>query len=209
MTRADLPCPWAPETDALYRQYHDEEWGVPETDDRALFEKLVLDGFQAGLSWRTILYRRPEFRRAFDGFDPAKIARYTDRKIEKLLADDGIIRSRSKIEATIGNARAFLDVMEARSDGFSGFLWDFVGGRPIQNARADWRKVPPETRESRAMSKELKARGFKFCGPVIVYAFMQAVGMVNDHETRCPRHEAVARLGRAIARGPRKAQSSA
>jgi DNA-3-methyladenine glycosylase I len=209
MTVASLPCPWAPADDALYRQYHDEEWGVPETDNRALFEKLVLDGFQAGLSWRTILYKRENFRRAFDGFDPEKIARYSERKTEKLLADEGIIRSRAKIEATIGNACSYLKVMERRADGFSGFLWDFVGGAPVQNALADYRKAPPETKESRAMSKALKDLGFKFCGPVIVYAFMQAVGMVNDHETRCPRHKAVAGLGRAIARGPQRAQSRA
>lgn len=190
-----VPCPWAPAEDALYRQYHDEEWGAPERDDRALFEKLVLDGFQAGLSWRTILYKRDNFRRAFDGFEPQKIARYSEKKIEKLLADEGIIRSRAKIEATIGNAKAYLDVMETRAGGFSGFLWDFVDGKPIQNARRDYKKCPPETKESQAMAKELKSLGFKFCGPVIVYAFMQAVGMVNDHEVHCPRHKEVARLG--------------
>ena len=151
-----IPCSWAPADDALYRQYHDEEWGVPERDDRALFEKLVLDGFQAGLSWRTILYKRAAFRRAFDGFDPEKIARYTPKKIEKLLADDGIIRSRSKIEATIGNARAYLEVMDSRSDGFSGLLWDFVGGAPVVNRVTDYRRVAPKTKESEAMAKELK-----------------------------------------------------
>ncbi|NWG70856.1 MAG: DNA-3-methyladenine glycosylase I [Parvularculaceae bacterium] len=191
---ASLPCPWAPADDALYRQYHDEEWGVPERDHRALFEKLVLDGFQAGLSWRTILHKRAAFRRAFDGFEPAKIARYTPKKIEKLLADDGIIRSRSKIEATIGNARAYLDVMETRTDGFSGFLWEFVGGAPIVNRVTNYRLVAPKTKESEAMAKELRRLGFKFCGPVIVYAFMQAVGMVNDHEVTCPRHKAVQKL---------------
>ena len=179
--------------DALYRQYHDEEWGVPERDDRALFEKLVLDGFQAGLSWRTILAKRENFRRAFDGFDPQKIARYTPKKVEKLLADPGIIRSSSKIEAAIGNARAYLDVMETRQDGFSGLLWDFVGGAPIDHRLDGHTKAPTQTAESEAMAKELKRLGFKFCGPVIVYAFMQATGMVNDHEVRCPRHKEVAK----------------
>ncbi|GAB4521576.1 MAG: DNA-3-methyladenine glycosylase I [Amphiplicatus sp.] len=195
----DLACGWAPADDALYRQYHDEEWGAPERDDRALFEKLVLDGFQAGLSWRTILYKRESFRRAFDGFDPERIARYTPKKIERLLKDDGIIRSRTKIEAAVGNARAFLDVMEKRSDGFSGLLWDFVGGVPIVNRLKNYKDAPAKTRESEAMSKELKRLGFKFCGPVIVYAFMQATGMVNDHELRCPRHKAVQRLATAVA----------
>jgi DNA-3-methyladenine glycosylase I len=197
---AELHCLWAPEGDAVYRQYHDEEWGVPETDDRALFEKLVLDGFQAGLSWRTILYKRENFRRAFDGFEPEKIARYTPKKIEKLMSDAGIIRSRTKIDAAIGNARAYLEIMEARDDGFSGFLWDFVGGKPIVNALQNCKQVKPKTPESEAMAKELKALGFKFCGPVIVYAFMQAVGMVNDHEVRCPRHKAVQKIWREIAR---------
>jgi DNA-3-methyladenine glycosylase I len=185
------PCAWAPMDDALYRQYHDEEWGVPERDDRALFEKLVLDGFQAGLSWRTILYKRDNFRRAFDGFDPSRIARYTPKKIEKLLADDGIIRSRLKIEGAVVNARAFLNVMESRKDGFSGLLWDFVGGEPIVNRVENHKKVAPKTKESEAMAKELKRLGFKFCGPVIVYAFMQATGMVNDHEIACSRWKAV------------------
>lgn len=184
-------CLWAPQDDAFYRQYHDEEWGVPERDDRALFEKLALDGFQAGLSWRTILYKRDNFRRAFDGFEPEKIARYTPKKVERLLADEGIIRSRAKIEATIGNAKAYLEVMEKRADGFSGFLWDFVGGDPIVNRVENYKKVAPKTKESEAMAKELKRLGFKFCGPVILYAFMQAVGMVNDHEIGCPRWKAV------------------
>ena len=191
MTEKRLHCPWAPANDAFYRQYHDEEWGVPEYDDRALFEKLILDGFQAGLSWRTILYKRENFRRAFDGFDVEKIARYTPKKVERLLKDEGIIRSRLKIEATIGNAKAYLDIMESRDDGFSGFLWDFVGGRPIVNRWAHFRDAPTKTSEAEAMSKELKRRGFKFCGPTILYAFMQATGMVNDHEAACPRWKAV------------------
>ena len=192
---SDAVCGWAPADDALYRQYHDEEWGVPERDDRALFEKLVLDGFQAGLSWRTILYKRENFRRAFDAFDPAKIARWTPRKIDALLQDEGIIRSRAKIEAAVGNARAWLSVMESRKDGFSGLLWGFVGGAPIVNARVRYKDAPTQTPESVAMAKALKDLGFKFCGPVIVYAFMQATGMVNDHEIACPRHKAVQRLG--------------
>ncbi len=189
-------CLWAPPDDALYRQYHDEEWGAPEYDDRALFEKLLLDGFQAGLSWRTILYKRENFRKAFDGFAPDRIAAYGPEKIERLLSDPGIIRSRTKIASAIGNARAWLDVMETRDDGFAGLLWDFVEGAPIVNAWRDHRQAPTKSVESEAMSKELKRRGFKFCGPVIVYAFMQAVGMVNDHEVRCPRHSAVQKLAR-------------
>ena len=201
MTRSSdtLPCAWAPADDLVYRQYHDEEWGVPERDHRALFEKLILDGFQAGLSWRTILYKRDNFRKAFDGFQPEKIARYTPKKVEKLLQDEGIIRSRTKIEATIGNARAFLDVMEARDDGFSGLLWSFVGGEPIIHDLNHHKKAPTKTAESEAMAKELKRLGFKFCGPTIVYAFMQATGMVNDHEVACPRHKAVQKLGRGVA----------
>lgn len=191
-----LHCLWAPEDDELYRQYHDEEWGVPEYDDRALFEKLILDGFQAGLSWRTILYKRENFRKAFDGFDPHKIARYTPKKVERLLKDEGIIRSRSKIEAAIGNAKIWLDIMKTEPDGFSGFLWNFVGGKPIVNRFSDYRDAPTKSPESEAMAKALKARGFKFCGPVIVYAFMQAVGMVNDHEVDCPRWKAVQKLAR-------------
>ena len=191
MAEKKLHCPWAPANDAVYRQYHDEEWGVPEYDGRALFEKLILDGFQAGLSWRTILYKRENFRRAFDGFDVEKIARYTPKKVERLLRDDGIIRSRLKIEATIGNAKAYLKIMDGRADGFSGFLWDFIGGKPIINRRLNFRDAPTKSPEAEAMSKELKRLGFKFCGPTILYAFMQATGMVNDHETACPRWKAV------------------
>lgn len=190
----DLACGWAPADDPVYRRYHDEEWGVPEYDDRALFEKLVLDGFQAGLSWRTILYKRDNFRKAFDGFDPLKISRYSPKKIERLLQNEGIIRSKTKIDATIGNAKAYLEIMETEPEGFSGFLWAFVGGKPLVNKLDNYKNVKPKTKESEAMSKELKARGFKFVGPVIVYAFMQAVGMVNDHEVRCPRHKAVQKL---------------
>ncbi|MBY0423558.1 MAG: DNA-3-methyladenine glycosylase I [Parvularculaceae bacterium] len=198
---ADAPCGWAPIDDALYRRYHDEEWGAPERDDRALFEKLVLDGFQAGLSWRTILYKRDAFRRAFDGFEPEKMARYTPRKVVQLLEDASIIRSRAKIEAAIVGARAFLDVKETRDDGFSGLLWGFVDGAPIVNAWTHYKQAPTQSPQSVAMSKALKDLGFKFCGPVIVYAFMQATGMVNDHEIACPRREAIAKENAA----PRKA----
>jgi len=186
-----LHCSWAPAGDALYRQYHDEEWGVPEYDGRALFEKLILDGFQAGLSWRTILYKRENFRRAFDGFDVEKIARYSPKKVDRLLQDEGIIRSRAKIEAAIGNAKSWLKIMESRDDGFSGLLWDFVGGGPRVNRWAHFRDAPTTSPEAEAMSKELKRLGFKFCGPTILYAFMQATGMVNDHESACPRWKAV------------------
>jgi DNA-3-methyladenine glycosylase I len=179
-------CPW-PGQDPLYVAYHDREWGVPEYDDRALFEKLILDGFQAGLSWITILRKRDNFRRAFDGFEPAKIARYTPKKVERLMQDAGIVRNRLKIEGTILSARAWLDVMET-GPGFSKLLWDFVDGRPKINHLRGIKQVPAATELSRKISKELAGRGFKFVGPTIVYAFMQAVGMVNDHLVTCHRH---------------------
>jgi DNA-3-methyladenine glycosylase I len=185
-------CPW-PGQDALYVAYHDEEWGVPERDDRALYEKLVLDGFQAGLSWITILRKRDNFRRAFDDFDPATIARYTPRKIERLMQDAGIVRNRMKIEGAVLSARAFLDLAE-KGPGLSQLLWDFVDGRPKINRWRSSSQVPAETELSRKISKELARRGFKFCGPTIVYAFMQAVGMVNDHLVKCHRHAACSAL---------------
>ena len=188
-------CTW-PGQDPLYVSYHDEEWGVPEYDDRALFEKLVLDGFQAGLSWITILRKRENFRKAFDGFNPEKIVRYGEQKILKLLQDEGIIRHRGKIEGTVKNARAWLDIMEEQPDGFSGFLWKYVDGKPKQNNFKTMKQVPAETPMSQALSKELKKQGFTFCGPTIVYAFAQAVGMVNDHMTNCFRHKECARLGK-------------
>ncbi len=181
-------CPW-PGSDPLYVGYHDREWGVPEHDDRALFEKLILDGFQAGLSWITILRKRDAFRTAFDGFDPAAIAAYDDTRIEALMADPGIVRNRAKIVATVGNARAWLEIMESGPGSFDQFLWQFTDGQTIQNR---WRRLadlPAETAESRAMSKALKARGFRFVGPTICYAFMQAVGMVNDHLVDCFRYD--------------------
>ena len=184
-------CPW-PKQDPLYVAYHDDEWGVPEYDDRALYEKLILDGFQAGLSWITILRKRENFRRAFDGFEPEKIARYTPKKIAKLMQDAGIVRNRMKIEGAILSARAYLDAME-KGPGFSRLLWDFVDGKQKLNHFRSTAQVPDETPLSRRMSKELVTRGFKFVGPTIVYAFMQAVGMVNDHLVKCHRHAACAR----------------
>jgi DNA-3-methyladenine glycosylase I len=186
-------CPW-PGTDPLYVAYHDEEWGVPEHDDRALYEKLVLDGFQAGLSWITILRKREAFRLAFDDFAPERIARYPKRKVEALMRDKGIVRNRMKIEGAIASARAWLEIME-KSKGFAPFLWDFVGSNPLVNRYRRMSDIPAETELSRTIAKELKARGFKFCGPTIVYAFMQATGMVNDHLTSCPRHAACVKLG--------------
>lgn len=189
-------CPWADPKDALYTTYHDEEWGVPERDSRALWEKLVLDGFQAGLAWITILRKRDSLRAAFDGFDPEKVARYNEKKIGKLLLDPGIIRSRAKIEAAIGGARVYLDMQE-RGEDFSDYLWKYVEGRPVQNKWKSYREAPTATPVSEAIAKDLKKRGFKFCGPVITYAFMQAVGIVNDHQTSCPCHKKCAALGKA------------
>ena len=180
-------CSW-PGTDPLYVAYHDEEWGVPERDSRALFEKLLLDGFQAGLSWITILRKRDAFRRAFEGFDPESIARFDEAKIETLMGDAAIIRNRAKIEASVLSARAFL-ALEADQK-FSDYLWGFVDGRPIDNRFAARGDVPASTPLAETVSKDLKARGFRFCGPTIVYAFMQAVGMVNDHLVGCHRHAA-------------------
>ena len=187
-------CPW-PRLDPLYVAYHDQEWGVPEYDDRALYEKLVLDGFQAGLSWITILRKRDNFRRAFAGFDPARIARFDARKVEALMQDAGIVRNRMKIDGTILSARAWLDIMD-KGPGFSRLLWDFVDGKPKVNRFRSKSQIPAETELSRRISKELATRGFKFCGPTIVYAFMQAVGMVNDHLVKCHRHDACMKLTR-------------
>jgi len=186
-------CPW-PGEDPLYLQYHDTEWGVPEYDDRALFEKLILDGFQAGLSWITILRKRENFRAAFDGFKPEKIARYNKTKIAALMNDAGIVRNQMKIDGAILSAQAWLEIQE--KDSFSGLLWSFVDGKPIQNKWKTMKQVPAQTDMARRMSKELKARGFKFCGPTIVYAFAQAVGIVNDHLVDCFRHEQVKKLAR-------------
>ena len=173
--------------DPFYEAYHDAEWGVPERDPRALWEKLVLDGFQAGLSWITILRKREAFRAAFRGFDPELVARFGEEDRARLMADAGIVRSPAKIEAAINGARIWLDMRE-RGEDFSGFLWDFVDGAPKQNAWTVVGEVPAKTAEAEAMSKALKAKGFNFVGPVIVYAFMQATGLVNDHLVSCFRH---------------------
>ncbi|MDO9473937.1 MAG: DNA-3-methyladenine glycosylase I [Caulobacter sp.] len=195
MTDSPPRCTWPGATDAQYLAYHDEEWGVPEYDARALWEKLVLDGFQAGLAWITILRKREAFRLAFDDFDPEKVARYGPEDRARLMADAGIVRSNAKIDAAIGGARIWLD-MRDRGEDFSEFLWDFVGNKPILNHWDAHGDVPVKTPEAEAMSKALKQKGFKFVGPVIVYAFMQATGMVNDHLTGCFRHGPVQRIGR-------------
>jgi DNA-3-methyladenine glycosylase I len=179
-------CRWAG-PDPLYLAYHDEEWGVPSHDDRHLFEMLILEGAQAGLSWITILRRREGYRRAFDGFDPEAIARYGAEKKAALLANPEIIRNRAKVDAAIANARAYLALREG-GESLDSFLWRFVGGRPLQNRWPSHSQLPAETAESKAMSKELKRRGFRFVGPTICYAFMQATGMVNDHTLDCFRH---------------------
>jgi DNA-3-methyladenine glycosylase I len=189
-----IRCSWAG-TDPLYVAYHDEEWGVPEYDPRALYEKLMLDGFQAGLSWITILRKRDNFRRAFDDFEPEVIAGYKSKKIEALMQDAGIVRNRAKIEGAVASARAYLTIME-KGPGFTDLLWNFVDGRPKINRFRSRSQIPAETAVSRALSKELIGRGFKFVGPTIVYAFMQAVGMVNDHMVKCHRHAAVIKLAK-------------
>ena len=188
-----MRCAWPSAQDQIYVDYHDQEWGVPDWGDRALFEKLILDGFQAGLSWITILRKRDAFRRAFDGFEPDKIVHYGPEKVEALMGNAGIVRNRAKIEATIGNARAYLEIMEG--EGFSNYLWGFMDGAPLQNSFRTMDEVPAETPLSKTISKDLKSRGFRFCGPTIVYAFMQAVGMVNDHLVDCYRHAECAALG--------------
>jgi len=183
-------CAWCPPDDPLYIQYHDEEWGVPVHDDRRLFEMLILEGAQAGLSWRTILGRRETYRKAFDRFDARKIARYDAKKAAALMKDPGIIRNRLKIAATIGNARAFLAVQKEFGS-FDKYLWSFVGGKPLRNPRGNKAPLPVQTPEAEAMSRDLKKRGFRFVGPTICYAFMQAVGLVNDHAADCFRARAV------------------
>ncbi len=186
MSAADLPrCPWA--TTPLAVAYHDREWGVPVHDDRTLFEFLVLEGAQAGLSWETILKKRERYREAFDGFDPALVARYDDAKVAALLADPGIVRNRRKVAAAVANARAFLAVQEELGS-FDTYLWRFVGGAPVQNTWAALADLPAETPASRALSRDLKKRGFSFVGPTICYALMQAVGLVNDHLVGCFRY---------------------
>jgi DNA-3-methyladenine glycosylase I len=186
-------CRWVNPADALYVAYHDDEWGVPEYDSRALWEKLVLDGFQAGLAWITILRKREAFRRAFAGFDPEIVARFGETDRARLMADPGIVRSNAKIDAAIAGARVWVD-MRHRGEDFSAFLWAFTGGKPVQNRWSDIGEIPAQTPLAAEVAKALKAKGFKFCGPVITYAFMQAVGMVNDHTVSCYRHAQVARL---------------
>jgi DNA-3-methyladenine glycosylase I len=182
---------------------------VPEFDDRALYEKLVLDGFQAGLSWITILRKRENFRRAFDRFAPEVIARYGKREVNHLLKDEGIIRSRAKVEAAIRGAQLWLDIMENDKGGFREFIWKHVGGRPVVNRYKSIKQIPAKTKMSEALSKDLKKRGFNFCGPVIVYAFAQAVGMVNDHVVSCHRHAACAKLAPTLSRSqPQRASVS-
>jgi DNA-3-methyladenine glycosylase I len=180
-------CDWAPTSDALYLAYHDEEWGVPSHDDRHLFEMLVLEGAQAGLSWSTILRKRENYRRAFAGFDPARVARFDARRRAALMRDPGIVRNRLKIDATVTNARQVLAVQEEHGS-LAAYLWQFVDGRPVRNAWSKMGQVPAETAQSRAMSRALLARGFRFVGPTICYAFMQATGMVDDHITTCFRY---------------------
>ena len=182
-------CGWAG-SDPLYLRYHDEEWGVPAHDDRKLFEMLILEGMQAGLSWLTVLRKREEFRKAFDGFDPSRIAAYDGKKIQSLLENPGIIRNRLKIEAAVKNARAFLEVQKEFGT-FDRFIWSLVGNKPRRNHFRKLNEVPPQTPESDAMSRELKKRGFSFVGSTICYAFMQAVGMVNDHVVDCFRYKKI------------------
>lgn len=186
-------CAWS-SSDPIYIAYHDEEWGVPEHDDRRLYEKLVLDGAQAGLSWITILRKREGYRRAFDGFHLETVASYDQAKLDALLQDAGIVRNRQKIRSAVQNARAFLEV-QAQFGSFDRYLWDFVDGRPIQNQWQSMAEVPAQTPLSEKISKDLKKRGFSFVGPTIIYAYMQAIGMVNDHVLSCFRHGELAQLG--------------
>jgi DNA-3-methyladenine glycosylase I len=188
---------WWPGVDPLYVAYHDTDWGVPEADDRALFEKLVLDGFQAGLSWITILRKRENFRKAFDGFDAQKMVRYHPEKLHALMQDAGIVRNRAKIEGVVPSARVFLEIQA--KEGFANYLWKHVDGKPLQTNLKSRAHVAAETKVSQTISKDLKKRGFTFCGPTIVHAFMQACGLVNDHLVGCYRHPEVAELGRRFA----------
>lgn len=198
MTRPDEceRCPWAGASGTDYARYHDDEWGVPMTDDRALFEKLTLEGFQAGLSWITILRKRENFRKAFHGFDAARIARFGERDITRLMNDEGIIRNRAKIEATISNAKAYLALSEKIP--FSHFLWGLIDGRPVINKLQSFKDAPTETDTSKRMSKALKGAGFRFVGSTTLYAFMQSTGMVNDHIVTCFRHAPCAKLQKSL-----------
>ena len=188
MPKITLPrCAWASTDDPLYIQYHDEEWGVPVHEDRLLYEFLILEGFQAGLSWRTILYKRQNFHRAFDGFDPAIIASYDNAKVAGLLADPGIVRNRLKVNAAVTNAQSFLAIQH-EFESFDAYIWHFIGGKVIQNAWSSLSQIPARTPISDSLSKDLQKRGFRFVGSTIIYAFMQAVGMVNDHTVDCFRY---------------------
>ena len=192
-------CPWPGISDPEYARYHDEEWGVPHSDDQKMFEKLILEGFQAGLSWLTILKKRLAFRAAFDGFDATRIARYSARDVERLMADAGIVRNRAKIDATISNARAYLELRETTT--LANIVWGAVDGRPVVHRRKAFGDVPASTDTSKALSKELKRRGFRFVGPTTVYAFMQSTGIVNDHLTLCHRHGPCAALQKDFRHG--------
>lgn len=196
-------CPWPGIADPLYAHYHDTEWGVPLTDSRALFEKLVLEGFQSGLSWLTILRKRENFRKAFHGFEPQRIARYTPKDVARLMDDAGIVRNRMKIEATIDNAKAYLSL--SKHTPFTDFIWSHIEGTPAQNALTSLKGAPAQTETSKRLSKALKAEGFRFVGPTTVYAFMQSSGMVNDHLTSCPRYRACGKLQRDLKRPGRPA----
>lgn len=189
-------CPWAGDSSLAYIEYHDTEWGVPVRDDPTQFEFLVLEGAQAGLSWSTILNKREGYREAFADFDPHKVARFTKKRVEKILKNPGIVRNRMKVESAVTNARAFLEVQE-EFDGFCNYIWRFVGGRPKQNRLKADSAIPATSKESDALSKDLKQRGFRFVGSTIMYAHMQATGMVNDHLTTCFRHKECAALARA------------
>jgi DNA-3-methyladenine glycosylase I len=190
---SDLPCAWAPADDLLYRNYHDREWGVPVRESRAMWEKLQLDGFQAGLSWITILRKRESMREEFDEFEPERLARWTQKHVDRALKNPGVIRSPQKIAALISNARVYLDET-ARGVDFSDRFWSFVDHKPLISKLTHYKKAPAKTEVSELLSKDLKRRGYKFCGPTIVYAVMQAIGLVNDHEVRCPRFAAVQKL---------------
>ncbi len=195
-TIPDLPrCGWAPSTDPLYTHYHDTEWGRPIRDSKSLFSKLIQDGQQAGLAWITILRKREEMLVAYDGFDPDKLIHYTDKDRERLLSNAGIIRSKLKVNATISNAHMFVKMRDEEGIDFNEYLWDFVDGKTIQNSWKDFKDAPVDSPESIAMSKDMKRRGFKFVGPVILYAFMQAVGMINDHAVGCHAYEPCKALG--------------
>ena len=197
MTKKIKRCGWAGETSLEYIEYHDKEWGVPVTDDQTQFEFLILEGAQAGLSWSTILAKREGYRRNFAAFDPQKVARFTDKRIEKILKDPGIVRNKLKVNSAVTNARAFLAVQE-EFDGFSNYIWQFVDGKPKQNRFSTMADVPATSPESDALSKDLKKRGFKFVGSTIMYAHMQATGLVNDHVTACFRHRECKALAKTV-----------